>query len=246
MVISEKKCIVIHRRNAVSECIKSGKAIKVFADPRHENDSLVNLARAKNIAISVVPPEKLSSLCGHQPHQGLICLCPPFQTISLNDLIAIADKDEHPLILMLDGIEDPHNLGAILRSCDAFSIGGVIIKKVGNAPLNSTVANISTGAIHYVPVCEVSNLNQAITSLKQAGYWVASSDGEADLSYQQIDYQRKLVLVVGSEGFGISKLVLRNSDYIVKIPMKGHVNSLNASVATGILLAFVRANQWDK
>lgn len=240
----DKKCIVLYRRNAVAESIRSGKALHLYVDQKHAKDPLVAEAKLSKIPSTIVTTEKLNGFSNHQPHQGLVCICDPIKTWSLNELIHHADKDEHPLILILDGIEDPHNMGAIIRSCDAFSIGGIIIKKIGNAPLNSTVANVSTGAIHYVPVAEVTNLNQAIAALKDAGYWIVSSDGGAKMSYQQVDYDRKLSIVVGSEGFGISKLVLKNSDYVVKIPMQGHVNSLNASVAAGLMLGYARSRQW--
>ena len=140
---------------------------------------------------------------------------------------------------MLDGIEDPHNLGAILRSADAFGVDGVIIKSRGGVGLNGTVAKVSTGAISYVKVAEVNNLTKAALKLKDAGYWIVESDGSASLSYDEVDYHCPICLVVGSEGFGISRLLLSKADFVVKIPMKGHVNSLNASVATGILLSLI-------
>ena len=244
MDFSKKENIIIFRRNAVAETIRSGKALQVYCDPKHEKDKLVLEAKSRGISATTISFDKMNALANHQPHQGVICTCKPFSTYSLTDLIHSSDLDEHPLILILDGIEDPQNMGAIIRSCDAFKIGGIIIKKIGNAPLNSTVANVSTGAIHYVKVAEVTNLNQAISTLKDSGYWIVSSEGSATMSYTQVDYDRKLAIVVGSEGFGISKLVLKNSDYVVKIPMQGHVNSLNASVATGLLLGYARSKHW--
>ena len=140
---------------------------------------------------------------------------------------------------MLDGISDPHNLGAILRSADAFGADGIIVKKHGQAPLNATVAKVSTGAIDFVPVCQVTNLTQAIKELKDEGFWIVSSDGKANLDLNQLDYKFPTVLIVGSEGEGVSRLVLQNSDYITKINMVGHVNSLNASVACAIYLSTI-------
>ena len=239
-----KDGILMVRRNAVAESIHCKKALHVYADAKHAKDPLVDEAKSLGIPVDILPSEKINALAKNQPHQGVLCLCKKIETVPLRGLIDEADQSDHPLILILDGIEDPHNLGAILRSCDAFRVGGVVIKSHGNAPLNSTVANISTGAIHYVKVSEVPNLNQAIQILKDAGYWIVSSEGTAKMSYQQVDYERKLAIVVGSEGFGISKLVLKNSDYVVKIPMGGHVNSLNASVAAGLMLGYARAVQW--
>jgi 23S rRNA (guanosine2251-2'-O)-methyltransferase len=139
--------------------------------------------------------------------------------------------------LILDGIEDPQNFGAILRSVDAFGVDGVIIKKRNEVPLNATVAKVSTGAINWVKVAMVSNLSQAIQTLKDHGYWIVASDGSGKQDYDTVDYKSPIGLVVGSEGFGIAPLVLKNSDFIVKIPMTGHVNSLNASVASAILIS---------
>ena len=154
-------------------------------------------------------------------------------------MVDVAIRVLQPDIVILDGIEDPANLGAILRSCDAFGVDGVIIKNTGGVSLNSTVAKVSTGAVMYVPVCGVANLSQAISELKDSRYWIIASDGSATKDYDEVDYKGPVALVVGSEGFGISRLVLQNSDLVVKIPMVGHVNSLNASVATGILLSQV-------
>ena len=133
---------------------------------------------------------------------------------------------------MLDGIVDPHNFGAILRCCDIFGVVGVIISKHNQVPLNGTVTKTSAGAINYVPVVAVSNLNNAIRMLKEAGFWIVSSSGNAETNYQDLKYDFPTVLVIGNEGDGVSQLVIKNSDYLVKIPMYGKVNSLNDSVAT--------------
>ena len=145
-----------------------------------------------------------------------------------------------PVVVLLDGINDPHNLGAILRSADIFGVSGVIIPKHNQVMLNATVAKTSAGAINFVPVAIANNLNQVISLMKKKGFWIVSSDGSATQNYQDIKYDFPVGLVVGSEGEGISSLVLKNSDYIVKIPMYGKVNSLNASVATGIFLSYIR------
>ena len=243
MDFSEKTCILVYRRNAVAEAIRSGKARKIYFDNKHVKDPLFEEAKLLNIPTEVVSPERLSQISNTASHQGMAAVCPAFEELSLRDLIAQAKGVDHPLIVVLDGIEDPHNLGAILRSCDAFRISGIVMKSHGNAPLNSTVANVSTGAIFYVPVATVPNLNQALAELKDAGFWIVASEGSATQSYEDIDYDRNLAIIVGSEGFGISKNVLKNSDYIVKIPMFGHVNSLNASVAAGILVSYARTKQ---
>ena len=175
-------------------------------------------------------------------HQGVAAIIKPYQYVSVEEIINAPSKIEGkpPVILMLDGINDPHNLGAILRSADIFGVSGVIIPKHNQVMLNATVAKTSAGAINFVPVAIANNLNQVISLMKKKGFWIVSSDGSATQNYQDIVYDFPVGLVVGSEGEGISPLVLKNSDYIVKIPMYGKVNSLNASVAAGIFLSYIR------
>lgn len=176
-------------------------------------------------------------------HQGVVAQIVTYNYSSLEEIMIRAKKKEHPLILILDEINDPHNLGAILRSCDAFGVDGIIMKKNNQVPLNATVAKVSTGAIDYVPVAQVTNLNTAIETMKKNGYWIVATDGSAKQEYHQVDYKMPIGLVIGSEGKGISRLVLKNSDFIIKINMFGHVNSLNASVACAIVLAQISHNR---
>lgn len=226
-------------KNTVRETLRSGNAIELYVSPKNQEDPLVKQARADSIQVNIVSMAELDKLTKSTSHQGFAALSHPWKEYSLNELIEASKGKDNPLLLMLDGIEDPHNLGAILRSADAFGVDGIILKRRGEAPLNATVAKVSTGAIHYVRTCFVPNLSAAIATLKKNGYWVVSSDGSGKMDYGDVDYSGPIVMVVGSEGFGISNLVLKNSDFVVKIPMVGHVNSLNASVATGILLAGV-------
>lgn len=227
-------------RNACREMIRSGRAKKLYVLPRLAKDDVVTEAYERNVPVEFANENALAKIAKAPAHQGFATIVEPFSTLPLKALINKLKTVHNPLILMLDGIEDPNNLGAILRSCDAFGINGVIIKRKGEAPLTPTVARVSTGAIAYVDVCDVANLSQAISELKDAGYWIVSSDGSATMSYKEVNYDSPIVLVVGSEGFGISKNVLSHSDFVVKIPMVGHVNSLNASVACGILLSHIR------
>ncbi|MDO5329865.1 MAG: 23S rRNA (guanosine(2251)-2'-O)-methyltransferase RlmB [Bacillota bacterium] len=229
--------MIIYGRNAVREALKAGKVVTLHALGRLGKDEVVSLARANQIQVKLADESSLTKMAKNPSHQGFVAICQDIEPVSLDALIQKASQSKYPLLLMLDGIEDPHNLGAILRSADALGVDGIIIKNRGEAPLNSTVAKVSTGAICWVDVCAVTNLNQAIEKLKLKGYWVVASDGEARQSYDEVDYRCPIVLIVGSEGFGISRLVLKNSDFIVKIPMVGHVNSLNASVSSAILLA---------
>lgn len=229
----------VYGKNAIRASLDCGKLTTLFVATHLSGDPLTEMARKKDVSVKLCDAATLTGLAHSSNHQGFVGALENFQTYSLEDIIIGAKKKPYPLVLLLDGIEDPHNLGAILRSADAFGVDGVVIKNHGEVPLNGTVAKVSTGAINYVKVAVVANLSQAIAKLKEAGYWVVASDGSATQSYTQVDYRSPIALVIGSEGFGIAPLVLKNSDFIIKIPMCGHVNSLNASVATGILLSAI-------
>ena len=229
--------IIICGKNAVREAVSSASATKLISSERFERDPIVAMARAKSIDVEIVPESDLTRIAKNPSHQGFVAICKEWKNYSVEELIDGSKNSKFPLLLILDGIEDPHNLGAILRSCDAFGVDGIIMKKRNEVPLNSTVAKVSTGAICYAKVASVPNLSQAIRKLKDNGFWIVSSDGSGNTSYDQIDYKCPIALIVGSEGFGVSRLLLRDSDFVTKIPMVGHVNSLNASVATGIFLA---------
>ena len=229
----------VYGRNAVREALRAGDVNALYIRERQEKDEVVSLAHQKSVSVRFVSDKELDRLAGSPRHQGFVAEAKAPEFVSLKEIIAKGKSEENPLVLLLDGIEDPVNLGAILRSCDAFGVTGVVLKNNGGVTLNATVAKVSTGAVHYVPVCSMANLSQAVSELKDAGYWIVSSDGEAKQTYDEVDYKGPIGLIVGSEGFGISRLLLNRSDFIVKIPMVGHVNSLNASVATGIFLSFI-------
>ena len=230
---------IIYGKNAVRETIAHGSIKTLYVSNRIKDDELLRKASAKNIDVKSADDRELTRMAKNPSHQGFVAICDDIETVSLEDMISFAKNKKYPLIAILDGIEDPHNLGAILRSADAFGVDGIVMKNRGAVQLNGTVAKVSTGAINYVKVAVVTNLNRAIETLKKSGYWVVASDGEAKMSYSEVDYKCPIVVVIGSEGFGISQLVLKNSDFIVKIPMHGHVNSLNASVAAGIFFAMI-------
>ena len=237
--MNNKETNFIYGKNPVIEAINAKKAIKIFLVSNFNDQKILSLIKNNKIAISMVSHNEMDKMCNGGVHQGIDAELKPYQTVSLEEIIAKAKKKEKKIIVMLDGIEDPHNLGAILRSADVFEASGIILPKHNSVSLNATVAKTSAGAINYVPVAVVNNLNQAIKTLKDEGYWIVSTDGSATISYSSIKYDFPVVVVIGSEGKGVSSLVLKNSDYIVKIPQFGHVNSLNASVAAGILLAEV-------
>ena len=227
---------LVYGKNPVIEAIRAKKALKVFIVANFNDQKILSLIKESKLNIVSVSPNEMDKMC-NGVHQGVAAELKPYQTVSLQEIILKAKKKEKKIIVMLDGIEDPHNLGAIMRSSDVFEASGIILPKHNSVSLNATVAKTSAGAINYVPVAVVNNLNQAIKELKEEGYWIVSTDGSATISYSSIKYDFPVVVVIGSEGKGVSSLVLKNSDYIVKIPQFGHVNSLNASVAAGILLA---------
>ena len=229
----------IYGKNPVIEAINAKKAIKVFLVSNFSDQKILSLIKNNKVPVNYIASNEMDKMANNGVHQGIGAELKPYQTVSLDEIIYKAKKKDKKIIVMLDGIEDPHNLGAILRSADVFEASGIILPKHNSVSLNATVAKTSAGAINYVPVAIVNNLNQAIATLKQEGYWIVSTDGSATISYSSIKYDFPVVVVIGSEGKGVSSLVLKNSDYIVKIPQFGHVNSLNASVAAGILLAEV-------
>ena len=171
------------------------------------------------------------------PHQGVAALVAPYEYTDFNDFIAQQDnKDTLATVLILDGLEDPHNLGSIIRTADASGVDGIIIPKRRSVALTQTVVKASTGAIQHVPIMRVTNLAQTIESLKEPGYWVAGAEADNATDYRELDAGMPLALVIGSEGQGMSRLVKDKCDFYIKIPMVGHVNSLNASVAASLLM----------
>lgn len=224
-------------KNLLRECILNNNSIKcVYINSI--NHELYKLAKSKNLNIKIVNDDYLKSLIkdNNTKIQGIVAEIADYKYYDLEDIVNNACK-EYPLIVMLDSLEDPHNLGAILRTCDAAKVDGVIIGKNRSVRLNDTVARVSTGAIEYVKVCEVTNLTETIKKLKKLGYWIVGAEyRETSVDYRSIKYDMPVCLVIGSEGKGISQLVTKNCDYLVKIPMLGHVNSLNASVSGSILI----------
>ena len=230
--------ILIFGRNTVRESLVSSSVKNIYVSTTFSDKKILAEAEKAKVTIQVVSNEKLDSMVKGN-HQGIAAEIERFEYSSLDEIIRLSKKVERPVILILDGINDPGNFGAILRSCDAFGVTGVIIKKHGQVMLNATVAKTSTGAISYVKVAMVTNLSQAIERLKKENFWIVSADGSAKTDYRDLKYDFSVALIVGSEGEGVSPLLLKRSDFVVKIPMSGHVNSLNASVATGILLSYI-------
>ena len=224
----------IYSKNSVLERLKQKKEInKILLVSKHAE--IEKLARAQNIEIEYIN-SKVADKLVNKTHQGVIAEIPDYKSIDLDPLIQSLDMTSNPILVMADQLEDPHNLGAILRTCDAVGVKGVIIPKNRSVGLNSTVARVSTGAIETVPVSIVTNLKQAIDKLKQAGFWIVGVDNTESQDYRLIPSDRPLVIIVGSEKKGISPLLKKECDYRAKIFMLGSVNSLNVSVATAVML----------
>lgn len=231
---------LIFGRNPVKEALRAKRVVSIFISESFSDKEILDLIKENNLPVKRISNAELDKKC-NGVHQGVMATIKPYEYLDLNEIIRRSKTKEVPIIVLLDGINDPHNFGAILRSSDVFDVTGVIVGKHNQVPLNATVAKTSAGAINFVPVAVVNNLNQAISKLKENGFWIVSTDGAATMSYTDLKYDFPVCLVIGSEGLGVSKLIIKNSDYLVKIPQSGHVNSLNASVAAGILLSRIRS-----
>lgn len=223
-------------RNSINEALKNNRIIEAYV---LSDSPYIETLKKKNIPFKIRKRFELDKMSHNENHQGIIGVIEGYELSSVDDMI----KKENGLIVMLDGLEDPHNLGAIMRSVDCVGADGIIYRKHHGVKLNSTVAKVASGAMEYVKVAEVTNLVKTLQDLKKKGYWVVGTDASARDMYNKIDYRMNTVLVIGSEGKGISRLVLEECDYVVKLPMFGHVNSLNASVATAIMLYKIIENR---
>ena len=231
---------LIFGRNPVKEALRANRVTKVFITNAFADKEINSLLLNVKPYIKIVSTAELDSKV-NGVHQGIVAEIKPYEYLDADEIIRRSRKEKLPVIVILDGINDTHNFGAILRSCDVFNVTGIFIPKHNQVPLNATVAKSSAGAINYVPVALINSMQQAIQKLKDNGFWVVSTDGGAKIDYNQLKYDFPVALVIGSEGKGVSQLIIKNSDYVVKIPQFGHVNSLNASVAAGILLARIRS-----
>ena len=232
---------VLIGRNAVTEALRAGRGINkiLLADGDREGQvsEIVALAKERGIILQFVERSKIESVAGGLRHQGVMAYVAPVAYAELEDILRKAEEaGEPPFLLLLDELEDPHNLGALLRTADATGVHGVLIPKRRSVPLTATVAKTSAGAVEYVPVARIGNISQTLKNLKEKGFWVAGADMDGSQNYYEADLTGPLVLVVGSEGKGMGRLTKEQCDFIVKMPMVGKINSLNASVAGSILM----------
>lgn len=228
----------VYGKNVVKQLLKDEKKIyELLVLEGSKEKELIDLAKQQRIPVKMMGRKRMDQICEASNHQGIAACIDEYKVYELEELLASVPEGKQPLFVMLDGLEDPHNLGAILRTCDCIGADGVIIAKNRSVKLTPTVAKVSTGAIDTVKVAMVTNLSQTIKTMKKQGYWVAGADMDQNsVDYRQAQYDVPLVLVIGSEGFGISPLVKKNCDYFIHLPMVGTVTSLNASVATAVLL----------
>lgn len=242
---------IICGRNPVLEALRSGREIdRLFVAHGTGGGSVTAIiakCRAKGILIKEISPQKLDYYCGGANHQGVAVMFASQEYAAVDDMFALADsRGEKPFLIICDEIEDPHNLGAIIRTAEATGVHGVIIPERRSASLNATVAKAACGALEYVPVARVTNIANTIDALKERGVWVFGADMDGD-DYTKTDFDAPCALVIGNEGKGIGALTAKKCDAILSLPMLGKINSLNASVAAGILMyEVVRSRKADK
>lgn len=237
---NKNKNELIIGRNPITEALKAGRALnEIFVAEGERNGSvnkIIAMARQKGVPVKEVSSKKLDYMSSGGNHQGVAAFCAAHAYATVEQILSSADeKGEKPFIILLDEIEDPHNLGAIIRTADAAGAHGVIIPERRSAPLTGVVDKASAGALEYVPVARVKNISYAIDLLKKKGLWIYCSDMDGE-DYRQVDFSGGVGLVIGNEGRGVSRLVKEKSDFVVSLPMRDGVNSLNASVAAGILM----------
>ena len=229
--------MLVYGRNVAKDLLKKNKNIrKVIIQDTFDDKEIKELLENGNFNIEKKTKREIDNLCSGV-HQGIILDIPDYQYSRLEDLL------DNEIIVILDHLEDPHNLGAIIRTCEAAGIKSIIIPKNRQVGINATVMKTSVGTLENVSVAEVSNIANTIDRLKKEGYWIVGTALENSIDYREINYDGKIVLVIGSEGFGISALTAKKCDFLAKIPMYGETNSLNASVAAGIMIYEIIRNR---
>ena len=238
----------VEGRNAVLELLESGRDINKILVANGEKHGSIHkilaIAKERKIIVTEMERNKLNQIAQTPNNQGVIAIVPPYNYCEVDDILEEAKrKNEMPFILILDGIEDPHNLGSIIRTAETAGVHGIIIPKRRAASVNSTVSKVSAGAVEYMKIARVNNINETIRYLKEQDVWICGTDMDTNTIYTKQDYKMPIAIVIGSEGFGMSRLVKENCDFLVKIPMKGKITSLNASVSAGIIMYEVVKNR---
>lgn len=231
----------VYGKNVAIETLKDNKKIyKIYLSNKFKDEEILSLIDKRKINTKILDNKELDRMCKGL-HQGIILEVEDIKVYSFDEVILSITKD-YPLVVILDHLEDPHNLGAIIRSSEAFGVDAIILPNDRSVGITSTVVKTSVGTIEKVKIINVPNINNTIRKLKDLGYWIVGTDMEGT-NYTEIDYKTKIGLVIGNEGKGMSKVTRENCDYIAKIPMKGTVNSLNASVACGIFLSEINRSR---
>ncbi|MDO5003315.1 MAG: 23S rRNA (guanosine(2251)-2'-O)-methyltransferase RlmB [bacterium] len=231
--------MLVYGRNVAKELLENGKDVKkIFLQDNFDDKKIISLMEKLKISVEIKPKREMDHLCNGL-HQGIILDIRDYQYSKLDDVL---NKNPN-FVVILDHLEDPHNFGAIIRTSEAAGVDAIIIPKDRQVPVNSTVMKTSAGALANMEIVCVSNLVQAINKLKDNGFWVVGTAMENAIDYKDIDYSSKIALIIGNEGKGMSRLVMDSCDYIAKIPMVGKINSLNASVASGIMIYEVVRNR---
>ena len=224
--------------HAVEEALVAGRPIDRILVARGQRgdriQKIVDLARSRGVPVRFEERSQLDRAAGSEHHQGVVAFAASRAAVEIEDLLAEAGTNG--LLVLLDGVEDPHNLGAIVRTALAAGASGIVIPERRSAGLTDTVARVSAGALAHLPVARVKNLARALEQLKEANFWVIGLDEHADKSYTEVDYKGRIAIVMGGEGTGLHELVRKRCDFVVSIPMSGPVGSLNVSVAAGIVL----------
>ena len=231
----------VEGRNSVIELLESGRDINKIFIAKGEKHGSINkilaLAKEHKVIVTEVERSKINSMSQTDNNQGVIAIVPPFNYCEVDDILNLAkEKNEDPFIVILDGIEDPHNLGSIIRTAETAGVHGIIIPKRRAAQVNSTVNKVSAGAVEHMKIARVNNITETIRYLKENDLWICGTDINTNTYYYNQDFKMPIGIVIGSEGFGMSRLVKENCDFLVKIPMKGKITSLNASVSAGIVM----------
>ena len=231
----------IEGRNSVIELLESGRDVnKIFVQDGEKHGSInkiIAMASQRKILINTISKEKMKQMAQTENYQGVIAIVPPFNYVDIEDILSEAKaRQEDPFIVLLDGIEDPHNLGSIIRTAETAGVHGIVIPKRRAASVNATVNKVSAGAVEHMKIARVNNMVETMKYLKEQGLWICGTDMDTKTYYYSQDLTGPLAIVIGSEGFGMSRLVKENCDFLVKIPMRGKITSLNASVSAGIVM----------
>lgn len=227
---------IIFGKRVVSEALKAGKYIEEVCLSKHFNDNIVREIKARGIPLKRVSEDTLTYTCSSIHHQGIVAITSTFPFSNMEEVLVESLKTSYPIILALDEIVDPYNLGAIMRSAEGAGVSGVIMSERRTAPITGAVVKASTGAIFHLKIVRVKNLLASLKNLKEKGFWIVGAHMESDKEYFKEDLKIPLVLVVGSEGKGLRDNIVKECDFLVKIPMLGKIESLNVSVATAVIL----------